>query len=907
MLHGRAAEQATIERLLADARAGRGAALVIRGEPGIGKTVLLDQAAHAAGQGGFRLIRAEAAEPEARLPYSGLHLLLGPELDCRFALPGPQRDALSAALGLQGGPSRGRFLVGLAVLSLLAGLAGDGPLLCLIDDAQWLDQASADVLLFAARRLGADGIVLMFAARQDPPFPAAGLPAMELAGLDPDSAEALLLAHGGGDLPAGTRSRLLAEARGNPLGLAELSSACLSAAPGAGRTDGGSELPLTSRLQEAFGGQARRLPAATRALLLGAAAEDSGDLDVLLEALGAAPTALEPAERAGLVRIVDNKVMFRHPLVRSAVYRGATLSERLEVHGALADAFRCPADADRRAWHLAAAATGPAEEVAAELEDSAAQATARGAYAAAAAAYERAVRLTPGPAARARRLILAAEAAVELGDFAHARTLAARAADQTTDPVGQARLATSSAWAELARGRPRAAHRLLAGGAAQIADLDTVRAAGMLGLAMHAAWAAGDPAMLADTAARLKAVPPIAMDGYAPVAELALHLAEQAAGRYSDDPSRLAGLVVHASRARADDPRDLMLIAITALLTGRVCDARDLLAQLVASAREQGRAGWLPGLLGCLAEAQLADGGLQDALTTANEALRAAQDTGQLPCSALSGMMAYLAAIGGGQDRCRQLAEAALARPGRDVIAGAQSWAHWALGLLHLGSGRLDTALAELESACRGPARFHACALRSIPDLVEAAVRLGQPDRVAEPLARFCGWAQQAGSPGTAALADRCRALVADDDAERHYLAALGWHEKSFERARTQLLYGSWLRRSRRKAEALEHLTAAAEYLNQCGAAPWASQARAELRATSAAALRRGQPRPPQLTPQELQVARLAAEGMSNRDIAARLFLSPRTVSYHLYKAYPKLGITSRDELDSVMPTPMRD
>jgi DNA-binding CsgD family transcriptional regulator len=901
MLYGRAAEQATIERLLEDARAGRGAALVIRGDPGIGKTALLDHAAHAAGQGGMRLIRAGAAEPEAGLPYAGLHLLLGPELSRRFALPQPQRDILSAALGLQSGPPRGRFLVGLSVLSLLAGLAGDGALLCLIDDAQWLDKASADVLLFASRRLDAERIVILFAARDYPSFPAAGLPVMELAGLDPDSALALLLAHGGNDLPAGTRSRLLDETRGNPLGLTELPSAYLSAAPGAGHTGGGNELPLTSRLQEAFGAQVRRLPAATRTLLLAAAAESNGDIGVLLEALDAAPPALEPAERTGLIRIEDEKVIFRHPLVRSAVYRGATFAERLVVHGALAGAFRRPADAERRAWHLTVAATHPAEKIAAELEESAAQAIARGGYAAAAAAYERAARLTADPEALARRLILAAEAAVEIGDFEHAHTLANQAADQTPDPVDQARLAAASAQAELAQGRPRAAHRLLADAAAQIADLDAARAARMLVLAAHAAWAAGDAVILADTAARLTAVPRTAMGPYVPVTELVLRLAGQAAGCYSDDPARLAGLVAQASRARVGDLQDLMLIATITLLTGRVCDARGLLTQLVTGAREQGRAGWLPRLLSCLAEAQLADGRLQEGLATANEALRVGRGTGQLPCSALSGMMAYIAAVDGAQDRCRQLAAAALAGPGCDEMAGGQSWAHWALGVLHLGSGRPDTALAELESVWRGPARFQMSALRSIPDLVEAAVRLGQRDRVAEPLARFCGWAQQSGSPGAASLADRCRALMAGDDAEQHYLAALGWHEKSFERARTQLLYGSWLRRSRRKAEALEQLTAAVEQLNQYGAAPWAAQARAELRALSTTALRPAQPRRPQLTPQELQVARLAAEGMPNRDIAARLFLSPRTVSYHLYKAYPKLGITSRHDLDSAM------
>jgi DNA-binding CsgD family transcriptional regulator len=313
----------------------------------------------------------------------------------------------------------------------------------------------------------------------------------------------------------------------------------------------------------------------------------------------------------------------------------------------------------------------------------------------------------------------------------------------------------------------------------------------------------------------------------------------------------------------------------------------------------QGRIGWLPTLLTCLAQALLFDGRHCDALASATEALRIAQDTGQPHWAGeLNGIMAYLAAVEGDQERCRSLAYAALAEPANPIAPAAKPWVHWALGLLDLGHGRPDTALVQLETIWHGPARYHASSLLSIADLVEAGLRLGQPERVAEPLATFLAWAQHARTPSTDALAERCRALAAGDDPEGHYLAALKQHDESFEQARTQLLYGAWLRRVRRKAEARTQLRAAVGSLDRIGAVPWADQARDELTATGVTAPRPDRTGLPRLTPQELQVVRLAAQGLSNRDIAAQLFLSPRTVSYHLYKAYPKLGITSRSELD---------
>jgi DNA-binding CsgD family transcriptional regulator len=359
-------------------------------------------------------------------------------------------------------------------------------------------------------------------------------------------------------------------------------------------------------------------------------------------------------------------------------------------------------------------------------------------------------------------------------------------------------------------------------------------------------------------------------------------------------------MVAAARHGRAGDGDDLAMVAMVCVVTGRDADARELLAALVADARSQGRIGRLPALLTCLAQALVLDGRHRDALASASEALRLAHDTGQVQWTIeATAIMAYLASVDGDERRCRGLVDVALATPATHGAVAGTPWTGWALGLLELGRGRLDTALVHLERIFRGPMRHHGSALRSIPDLVEAAVRLGQPQRAVEPLARFAQWARRADMPSTDALVERCHALLdIDGDAERHYLAALKLHQASFEQARTQLLYGEWLRRARRKADARTQLRAAADYLDRIDAAPWAERARAELGATGATTPQPDRTGPPWLTPQELQVARRAAQGLSNRDIAAQLSLSPRTVGYHLYKAYPKLGVTSRNELD---------
>jgi DNA-binding CsgD family transcriptional regulator len=909
MLNGRAAEQAAIDRLLDAARAGTSGALVLRGDPGIGKTALLDYAAAAAA--GFQAVRGTGIESEAELPFAGLHLLLRPALDRVGALPVPQRRALEGAFGLAPGPPGDRLLIGMAVLSLLSELAGDGPLLCLVDDAHWLDGSSAAALAFAARRLGEDGIALIMATRDgEGRLPAQGLPELRVAGLPPEAAAALLDAQPA-DLTAALRYRILAEAQGNPLALIEL-PATVAYPP---VREDPAELALTGRLLAAFSGQAVRLPAATRMLLLVAAADDAGEAALVLragQALGADAADLAPAERAGLIRQAGQSLAFRHPLIRAAVYQEAPLGQRLAVHRALADAMEGREgsdDAGRRAWHRAEGAAGPDEQIAAGLEKAAEQAAERGGYAAAATASARAAELSADPAARARRLTIAAEAAAEGGDLTRARALAGRAEPDAGDAMLRAGLLHVRALADFGEGSFRGAHRLLLEGADLLAGTSPALAARILVQAFHTAWYIGEPE-LADVAGRLTALRLPEGEPMQPVASyLAATLGTLFGWRAGEVPA-LTDVVARARRAGADAPLDLVQVCGAGLIAGQDAQTHEVAAALAAEARGQGRIGLLPTVLFFLGEAEMFHGRHRDALATAAEAVRVANDSGQWHwVSQVSGLLAYLAAAAGDEERCRGLATDAMAAATAGNVAPGTAWAQWSLGLLDLGGGRVEAALGRLETLAEGAARHHVSVMRSVPDLVEAAVRIGEPGRAAGPLQRFERWAGRVGQPWIEALVLRCRALLAPDpEAESLYVAALDAHQRDdrpFERARTQSLYGEWLRRARRKTEARTQLRAALEIFDRLGAGPWSARAASELRATGVVIERdRGHHGPGalgRLTPQELQIVRLAAQGLSNRDIAAQLFLSPRTVGYHLYKAYPKLGVAARSELPDLL------
>jgi DNA-binding CsgD family transcriptional regulator len=902
-LHGRDAELALIDDLLGRARDGDSGVLVLRGDPGIGKSALLAVAAGRAGD--FRVMRAAGIEEESELPYAGLQLLLRPALDGLGALPDVQADALRGALGLAPAGTPDRFLVGLAVLSLLAEAAASAPLLCLVDDAQWLDPASADALAFAARRLAAESVVVLFAARLGG-FAAAGLPARELPGLSAAAAAALL----GDALPPARRYRVLAEAGGNPLALLELPRV-------AGDGAGPGPLPLTDRLRDAFQGQLYGLPAATRVILLVAVAEGTGELAPVLRAaasLGAGLADLDPAVTAGLIGLDDGTLTFRHTLIRAAVQHAALPGQRRAAHQALADALDGPGQADRRAWQRALAAPGPDEEVARALEQTAGGARARSGETSALAWYERAAALSTDPAAKTRRLSLASAAAAAAGDLGRAAALAAEGlrlaglVDVAPDATGSngmatgglvtggpvadaavtARLLEAEATVAFLRGQPGTAQRRLLRASALAGDREAVP---LLIEAVHAGWYAGQEE-LAESVAALERRDLSA----APLARLLLAAVAPVLGR-PDSAADPAEAFARARAAAAGNVSEQVLVCGVGLILGHDAATREVGAELSQQLRAGGQIGWLPSVLFYAASAQAYGGRPDEARATVDEALTLARDTGQQRwADALAEPLALVAAVGGDEQRCREVTDAALA--GADRPAWSVPWTSAALGLLDLGHGRAESALARLEALAEGRRFFHIPATRSTPDLVEAAVRAGRPEAAAEALTLFETWARSSGQPWTTAVAHRCRALT--DGGEHHFQAALDLHQRDhrpFDEARTRLLYGEWLRRDKRKADARVQLGAALETFRRIGAAPWADRASGELTATGTAV----RPAEPglagQLTPQELQIVRLAARGLSNKEIAAQLFLSPRTVGHHLYKAYPKLGVLSRAEL----------
>ncbi|MEV4620763.1 LuxR C-terminal-related transcriptional regulator [Asanoa sp. NPDC049573] len=855
MLYGRTREQNHIQQLVAAA----GGAVVLRGGPGIGKTALLDWAA---GLPAARVLRGSGVEFEAELPFAGLSQLLRPVLDRLDRLPGPQRAAVSGAFGLARGEAADRLLVGFGVLSLLAEAAADGPLLCLVDDAHWLDAVSADALLFAARRLSGEGVVLVFAAR-DGGFAAPGLPELRLDGLGAVDAVRLL----DPDLDPVLRYRVLAEAQGNPLALRELPRVVDDATAVA--------MPLTERLQAAFYGQVQRLPESTRSALLVAAAEDTGDLAVVLRAaarFGAGPDDLRPAEEAGLVDVAGGVLRFRHPLVRAAVYHGSAYAVRLAAHRALAGELTAPEAADRRAWHRAAAAAGPDDEVAAALEDTARQARERNGYGAAAAAYERAAQLSADPAATARRLLLAAENGTHAGTLATAVRLAERAASLVDDPGFLAGVGWVEAQAWFWQGNFQTAYELLTAAA----NLAPERSGQMLMQAAHPAWYLGEP-QLGECLDRLATL---------------------------DDPT--ARFLVAAARGRAPSlasvidrsaaPRDLVELCGLGFVAGQDAEAYEATAALVVRCRAEGLVGLLPTLLFFLAEAEFFAGRHRDAVVSTAEGLDVARDSGQpLWISQLCGMRAVLAALEGDEPACRAAVDEATASAAPGSYPAGHAWAQWALALLDLGQGRVEAATPRLLSLQDNPYAHHVAAHRCIPDLVEAAVRSGVPEQAAGALQRLEAYAERTAQPWAQALVHRCRALLGGDEPE--YQLSLELPARPFEQARTELLYGEWLRRARRRAEARPVLRRALDAFDRLGADPWANRARTELAATGLHPPRPAEPAAARLTPQELQIARLAAQGLSNKDIAGQLFLSPKTVAYHLYKAYPKLGVAARGEL----------
>jgi DNA-binding CsgD family transcriptional regulator len=901
-LTGRRAECAELDGLLAAVRAGDSRVLVVHGEPGAGKTVLLDYLAGRAA--GCRVLRLAGVQSEMELAFAGVHQLCAPLLGRLGVLPGPQAEALRTAFGMSAGPTPDRFLVGLAVLGLLSEVAGERPVLCVVDDAQWLDRASAQVLAFVARRLGAEPVGLVFGTRVAG-GDLAGLPELAVAGLSEADARMLLAAVLPGPVDARVRDEIVAETRGNPLALLELPRG-MTLAELAGGFGLAGALPLEGRIEDSFRRQIDLLPERARRLLLVAAADPTGDPALVWRAagrLGIGAQAAGPAAEAGLAEF-GARVRFRHPLVRSAVYRPAPARERRQVHHALAEATDPQVDPDRRAWHRAQAAAGPDEDAAAELERSAGRAQARGGLAAAAAFLERAAALTADPARRAGRTLAAVQAHLQAGVFGKALELLAAAEAGPLDELQAARTDWLRGQVAFASGMSSDAPPLLLKAARRLEPLDLDLARETYLDAWHAALYAGHLAGggdLEEVSRAARARPP--SKGPPQSADLLL---DGLTLLVTDGPAAAAPVLRQATRAFAgpDIPAaERLRWGWMAPVAGAVLwdeEGYSPVERLVQLARNAGALGQLPIQLDVQALGALWRGELAVAASLIAEAEAVGEATGaRIPPY----VTIRLAALRGREPEAAGLIQATLEQATVAAQGSTVTWAHIAAAILYNGLGRYADALPEARQASEhAPVTISTSAL---PELVEAAARTGNTELAAAAHGRLAEWTRAAGTDWGLGLEARCRALLSDgEQADRLYreaIARLGRTRMRPEVARARLLYGEWLRRQRRRTDAREQLRAACQLLEEIGMEGFAERARRELRAAGVAARKRAVTTTVELTAQEAQIARLAADGLSNPEIGARLFLSPRTVQYHLGKVFAKLGITSRVQLSRAL------
>jgi DNA-binding CsgD family transcriptional regulator len=898
-LVGRARELEQITSLLNAANDRRSGVLVLRGQAGVGKSALLQAAAALAGD--MQVLVCRGIESEARLPFAGLHQLLRPLLDDLDLLPGPQARALGCALGIEPGTPPEPFLVSLAVLSLLGAAAERTPLLCLVDDAQWVDGATLDAVMFVARRLQDESIALLLAERDgESPLDALDATQLQLQGLDTASARSLI-DRAPEQLAPEVAERLVEATEGNPLALLEL-PAGLSDGQRAGIVPIVGPLPISRRLEHAFLERVRELPQETQELLLVVAADESGVITSVLDAaarLGIPAHALDDAELAGLVRVREMQVELRHPLVRSAIYQGATLSRRRAVHAALADVLVGDARADRRAWHRAAASVAPDAGVVRELEDAAGRARARGAHDAAALAFERAASLSTDEARRAELLTEAAESAWLPGNVQRTSALLQSARALDAAPEVRAQIGGLTGVIELTCGVPARSSSLLMGAAAEIEERDPQRALYLLSLASWGAAFARDRDAVVAIADRARSLP---VPSNPDTRFLLLRLAGLRAhfrGEFREAAAHLREALRVVDRLDPHGmPERLGLVNPVGLF---LCDDRAVLAlhrRVAERARQDGMVTRLTQALPWLILGDIWSGNWPAATAHLSEGLELARATSQHQITAhLLAIEGLLNALRGNEDRCRELTTQALELAAERRLVHVTCCATWALFVLELGLGNPDAALTHARALPAG-ATIDWDAL----DRIEAAVRAGDPELAGTWLEQFEPWAHASHAPWGEAVALHCRALLADepDQAERLFRAALELHShagRPFERARTELAFGEALRRSRRRAEARPYLRAALERFEALGATRWAERARVELRASGETARRRDPSTIDDLTPQELQIARMVGEGATNRDIAGRLFLSPRTIDFHLRNVFRKLGIKSRTEL----------
>jgi DNA-binding CsgD family transcriptional regulator len=898
VLYGRDAERAEIGALLDAARDSRSGVLVLRGEAGIGKTALLEDARQRADD--MHVLAARGVESESELPFAGLHQLLRAALSLLDRLPEPQSAALRGALGLVDRQGDDRFLISLACLTLLSELAERRPVLCLIDDAQWLDTPSADALLFVARRLEAEGIVMLFATRETRGrLDARALPASELERLDSASAASLLGQAFGPTIAPSVRDVLIEQAGGNALALVELPAA-FTGAQLAGSAALPETIPLTPDLERMFLERTKGLPPPTQQLLLIIAADETGRISTVLragETLGIAVEEMLPAEQAGIVFVSGRTVEFRHPLVRSALYQGASSGERRAVHLALAEATD-DHEADGRAWHRAAAALGPDAGVADDLERTAERARLRSGHAAAAAALVRAAELSVDGESKGRRLVEAAAAAWHAGEPDRASTLLDEAEPNVSDRRVGAELAFVRGEIQFQCGGLLAACETLTDGATTVWPLDRRRAFRMLFDAANAAENAGDYARLAEAVQRVEALTPTEDPIDSLLRDLLVGVGGLLAGASTGDVP-----LVQAAIACADDldePIWILWAAFGASATGDEPKASELLRRAVGLARASGSVDLLTRALLVVAVSGVFEGRFT-VRAEATEGLKLAEDAElRNTASAFNAILAWLAAVQGRDDDCQAYAAEAMREAAINGMALANAVAEWALALVDLTNGRAEQSVARLDAIRLGPPGIgHPyISLMLLQDLVEACIRAGLDEEARTAAEGLDSFAKATAPTWARALAARCRAML--DQSEEGFLEALELHRqnrRAFDRARTELLYGELLRRQRRRSDARVPLRNALATFEQLGTQPWAERARSELRASGEAARRRDPSTIDQLTPQELQIARFVAEGLSNKEVAAQLFLSPRTIDYHLRNVFAKLGITSRTQL----------
>ncbi|PSM37580.1 LuxR family transcriptional regulator [Streptomyces dioscori] len=902
-LVGRRYERQVLDGLLAGVRSGRSEVLVLRGEAGIGKSELLRHLLDRAD--GCRVVRVAGVQSERELSYAGLHQLCAPLLEHMDDLPEPQRNALRTAFGLQPGDVPDRFLIGLSALSLLAGHVGDQPLVCVVDDAQWLDSVSAQTLQFVARRLVADSILLILAVREPTPREVLpGLPELVLTGLTESESRRLLDSVVTGPLDHAVRDRIVAETRGNPLALLELPRglADVELAGGFAEPD---VRPLSSQIESGFVRRVAALPEETRQLLVLAAAEPAGDVTLIRRAgerLGiAVDDAVMDAEASGLI-VFGTWVRFRHPLVRSAAYRAVGAADRRRAHEALADVIDAEVDPDRRAWHLAGAVVGPDETVAAELERSAERARARGGIAAAAAFLERSTELTPDPTRRGGRALAAARAAFQVGAFEPARELVEAAELSCLDEV-------SAAQATLLRGQIMSASKSAGAGlpmlleaAKRLQPFDAVLARQTYRDAIYAALTAGR----------------LARGGVRDVAEAVL-----SAPSHSDAPTREDALLRGLSRVITEgyaDGAPALRRAVTAFHSEEisreeglgwlplVCrmahsiwdfEAWTVLSErLVDLAREAGALTVLSSALLLRLSNRVFAGDLQGADSLVAEAQAIGEATG-------SSFFAHYGALVVEPFKGREAATRAsidavtqdrVLRGEGKVLTATQ----WAAAVLHNGQGRYEEAYAAALRGCENPQEM-GLSLQSRVELVEAAVGLGRRADAVDEARTVEEMARASGTPWALGVAAGVSALMSDDqradDSHRRAIELLDTTQARMDGARARLRYGEWLRVQDRPADARAQLSQAHKVFTAVGAEAFAERARRELAAAGAKVGRRGVAAPAVLTAQESEIARLAHSGLTNPAIGARLLLSPHTVEWHLRKVFVKMGISSRKEI----------